>query len=69
MKNCLFCQKFIYLAGDRGYSEMTPGYDATIRCSLLLWELDFYVDEEEDFRTKMLTAETCELFEEREEAP
>jgi len=30
---CLFCTNFSWESGDAGWSELTPGYDASIECS------------------------------------
>lgn len=70
MKNCLFCKKFMYYSGQPDYSEMTPGSNVEIGCSVVvrgrhLWEFS-YLDSEDEFRANMTRAETCELYEQRE---
>ncbi len=59
MKNCLFCTHFHYISGQPDYGEYTPGSDISIGCGLNLWELDNTGDTEDDFRRKMISAETC----------
>lgn len=62
-KTCLLCKHFHWTVGDYGYSEYTPGYDATMGCGEKKWDIDFYEDYEPTFRKKMLQAETCDAFE------
>ena len=68
MKNCLFCKHFFYRTGYHDYSDITPGESVEIRCGKRIWELYQFMDSEDDFRAKMVTAETCASYEIREES-
>lgn len=37
MKPCYHCRYFDFDAGSPGYSEMTPGDDASARCGKRMW--------------------------------
>lgn len=67
MKNCLFCAHFYYISGMAAYGEMTPGSDISIGCGISIWELENDMDSEDDFRRKMMTAETCPEYKARHE--
>lgn len=67
MKTCILCESIVMHPGDIGYSEMTPGYDASIICNKGKWRVNLYMDSTEVYRAKLLTAENCELFEEYRE--
>ena len=56
---CVFCKHFVFIEGDYGYSEYTPGYDATFRCNKSLLDIDLCDMTTEDFREKILTAKKC----------
>lgn len=58
---CLFCEHFNIDMGHPGYSELTPGYDAIIRCGLNHWEASSGEDTHE-FIPYMLRARTCPDF-------
>jgi hypothetical protein len=60
---CLFCRNYVFFTGDRGYSEYTPGYDATMYCSAGKWEMESYEDTTESLRSKFLMAASCPSFE------
>jgi hypothetical protein len=62
-KICLFCKYFRFLPATPGYSDVTPGNDAWIGCGLNYWQLDHWEDNEESYRAKQLTAQTCKEFE------
>lgn len=62
---CLFCKHFHFWSGQPDYSECTPGENASIGCSLDIWEMD-YGDDQESFREDMRRAAKCEKFELRE---
>ena len=60
-KLCVFCKHWSFSGGSRGYSEMTPGYNATMDCL----KQHFTEDEErlfvsqEEYVTTIRKAETC----------
>lgn len=62
-KICIFCKKFEFLNADGSYSDMTPGCEAEIRCGRGIWELDMFSDSEDEYRRKLLTAGSCNLYE------
>lgn len=62
-KMCWWCKHFYYSCGDRGYSEMTPGYDMTMECRKGYWKFESTEDSEESFRNKISHAVDCEDFE------
>lgn len=62
-KLCIFCRHWEFSGGERGYSEVTPGADATMGCARGHWGNRFYVDDlygPDEFRAKIKLAETCE---------
>ena len=59
---CHQCQHFLFETGSPGYSEMTPGYDASLYCAKDHWAVKFYNDSRDDVRRKLATAETCPDF-------
>lgn len=61
-KNCLFCKHFVWISGDRGYSEVTPGYPPELRCGKNHWDFDTCEDDRESMRKKLTMAETCADF-------
>lgn len=65
-KYCPMCKQFNIDAGWSG-TDVTPGTRPTINCIKYVWN-DIELDKvsEEEFAKTMLTAETCEHFEERE---
>lgn len=67
MKTCILCKQIAMYSGGHGYSECTPGYDASIRCDKGKWEVDLYMDSTPEYRAKLLSAENCDLFEEYQE--
>jgi len=61
-KTCILCEHMHYSSGDHGYSEYTPGYTASISCSKGHWDIDTYMDSDDEVRDKMQMAETCPGF-------
>jgi len=59
---CLFCNHFYYSPATPGYSEMTPGSDASMGCYKNLVDFDLWDDDTETYRQKMLTAVNCPQF-------
>ena len=37
-RTCITCQHLDFDVGERGYSPVTPGYDASARCKKGKWE-------------------------------
>ena len=66
MKTCLECKHWYWYSANPGYSELTPGDDASMGCNKNRWLLKMYADERGDVRDKLRTAETCDLFEPEE---
>jgi hypothetical protein len=60
-KLCLFCKNFYFNPGEKGYSDMTPGYDTTLGCNLGYWDI-LNIDAEESYRECQLKAKTCKDF-------
>lgn len=58
---CVLCEHFRYEEGDPGYSEYTPGSNASMGCGKGYWYWRNYTAQ--DFRTKLLSAERCADFE------
>lgn len=69
MKTCVLCKHIYMESGSPDYSEYTPGEDAMIYCQRGKWRVNLYRDYTETYREKLLSAETCELFEEYDEGP
>ena len=76
-KLCVFCKHWSFSGGEPGYSEMTPGSDASMYCDKNMWGRKFRlwdISGAEDFRKIIKTAETCQHYElppvlERKDAP
>lgn len=63
---CWSCKHFSFSTGDSGYSEYTPGYDASMRCAKDVWNFSFTNGgSQEDLEKSLKTAETCTKFEPR----
>lgn len=69
VKNCLLCQHCHYDSLSPGYSELTPGSDASLRCDKSamkhangrnLFEEAF---SRQQLREALATAETCDYYE------
>ena len=67
-KLCVFCENWSFSGGSPGYSEMTPGSDASMNCEKGHWKqkgrrsswFDLTnVYGPDDFRALILKAETC----------
>jgi len=56
---CIFCKSYFFEAGCKGYSDLTPGYDAKEGCRKGYWETDMDSDTEADRRRDLLRATTC----------
>lgn len=67
MKLCLFCRHFLFINADLGYSDQTPGHDAQIGCLKNHYDINLFLDSRQEFREKILTAETCEDYDRIEE--
>lgn len=60
-KLCVFCKHWNFYGGSQGYSEMTPGSDASMSCRKNHWDRDVLWDIGEDgFRKTILMAQTCQ---------
>lgn len=66
MKLCIFCKHFVFDNATSGFSELTPGDQASIYCDKNHWELDFYDDNVNAFREKIKKGESCKDFEEEQ---
>ena len=62
-KLCWWCKHFRYDTGDGGYSEMTPGYEMTMRCNKDHWDFDTLETSEDEFRNMIHHAVDCKDFE------
>jgi len=62
VKICLFCKHFVFSPGDAGYSEYTPGYEASMDCNIHDLDIDLHAETEASYRAKVLTAQTCDDF-------
>jgi len=56
---CVTCVHFNIDMGSPGYSEMTPGTDASIGCLMGKWRMSNYGDTAE-YRKHIAKAATCE---------
>ena len=63
---CIFCKHWAFDGGEPGYSEMTPGMDASMNCLKGRWRTTssrgfrlYELDSPEDFRAKIKQAEKC----------
>lgn len=61
-KLCIFCKSFRFIPGSPSYSDVTPGYQATMDCSEDHWEIDMLHDNEDIYRSRILTAISCKDF-------
>lgn len=63
MKLCALCTHFRFEAGDPGYSEMTPGWDAVLMCRKGRWHVEMYETTEAELRDILANrARTCPDF-------
>lgn len=61
-KLCVFCKHWSFYGGSPGYSEMTPGSDASMDCTKGHYGRGFDlmdISGEEGFRALIKKAETC----------
>ena len=65
-KVCWSCNHMMFSNSDPGYSSWTPGWNFSMGCGKGYWVFDSDGDYVEAFRGKLLTAENCKDFEERE---
>ena len=75
-KTCIECWRWVFDGGERGYSELTPGSDGFVGCSLGHWQRtkrsyyedhywSFYELDRDGFREFLNQAETCQDFADR----
>ena len=69
MRTCLLCSHFRFHEGCRGYSELTPGYEASLECAKRVWDITLCDETDASFREKLLTAGKCEHYETRKDQP
>lgn len=65
-KLCVFCRNWSFDGGSPGYSEMTPGTDASMGCNKGHYGRNFHLQDlsgEAGFRTIILKAQTCKDYE------
>lgn len=63
---CWSCKHFHFSSGGSGYSEYTPGYEATMSCSENVWDFSFCDGGSQiDLENSLKTAERCTKFEQR----
>ena len=64
-KLCVICEHWQFSGGEPGYSEMTPGSDATMGCAKGHWGRKFRLWDlygTADFRAKIKIANNCADF-------
>ena len=62
MSTCLDCKELCYSTGGPGYSEVTPGWDASLSCNKNYWVYDAFNDELPRLRAKLYSSRTCPDF-------
>lgn len=72
-KLCVFCKHWHFYGGDQGFSELTPGSDASMDCSKHHWDrpgrgpykgfVIFNLHDERAFREMIQKAITCPDYE------
>ena len=60
---CINCQHWYFLTGEPGYSEVTPGCEASTGCDKGHWTLRPYHDSQKQYRSHLLSAISCKDFE------
>lgn len=70
---CIFCKHWRFHGAEAGYSELTPGSDASMECTKNQWtklkvlKKDWAVfcqiDSSEDFRSVISAAQRCDEYE------
>lgn len=61
-KLCVFCKHWDFYGGSQGYSEYTPGSEASMNCNKGHYGRHFdllNISGEDGFRAQILKAETC----------
>lgn len=64
-KLCVFCEHWAFQGGDSGYSELTPGWNASMECNKGYWKKGkkfitiLHIGSAEEFRKLITQAETC----------
>lgn len=56
---CWACKYVLYSPGERNYSELTPGWDASLECGKGYWKIDFNRDYLSSVREKLTSAIRC----------
>lgn len=64
---CWLCRHFYFDGGSPGYSDLTPGSNASFECDKGVWEIDLYQESEITMHEKLSTSQRCLYFEGREE--
>ena len=62
-KTCILCKHFEFRSGSPGYSEYTPGWNASMYCRKNRIDIDIEEITEDQFRATLMKAETCPDFE------
>ncbi len=63
---CWSCKHFSFDGGERGYSEYTPGDNASLDCAKNVFNTDLEdLGTSDDLRKLLMTAENCVKFESR----
>lgn len=63
-RNCIDCNHFSFSPGEPGYSELTPGWEASMSCSQCHWNVRLDNITEEEYRLTLHTAMICPDFNE-----
>ena len=59
---CVFCKHWLFSGGSQGYSEMTPGSNASMDCLKGHFTSDeqyLFIMGADEYRKTILKAETC----------
>ena len=59
---CLECAHMSYQAAEPGWSEYTPGWDATIDCMKNHWAYDAFNDNLSSLHVKLYMSRSCDDF-------
>ena len=57
-RTCITCEHLDFDVGERGYSKLTPGYNASAKCKERKWEWKIG----EALLCNMMMARDCELY-------
>lgn len=63
---CWSCEHLFFSPGSRSYSEWTPGDEFEMYCTRMYWEFRNHKDYLAEFRDKLMSAEVCGDFKERQ---